>query len=165
MRKKMIYFFISIIGLIVVTVISLITVIRLNHAHLMEAPGLYNRLIAFLSTNVAETSENHVYPELKTRYFGESDESLFDHSIHSVQKLGWEIVSSDSAKKEMQIEIKTPLWKFVDDMQIRVEAIDESRSSLYIRSSSRVGKGDLGANSGHIYQLYHRLAKDGVNAL
>jgi len=161
----MIYILISIIVFIVLIVITPITVIRLNHAPLMEAPGFFNRLIAFSSTNIAETSENHIYPELRTRYYLESAESLFDHLIQAVRTLGWEIVSSDSAKKEMQIVIKTPLWKFRDDMLIRVELIDDSHSSLYIRSSSRVGKGDLGANSGHIHKLYHTLEKGGINSL
>ena len=43
---------------------------------------------------------------------------------------------------------------FKDDLFLWVEAIDEQHSQLFARSASRVGKGDLGANTRHLMNLF-----------
>ena len=52
----------------------------------------------------------------------------------------------------------TPLWRFQDDVHIRVEPDPATdRAVLLIRSESRVGKGDLGTNTRHVLDLYAQL--------
>ena len=47
----------------------------------------------------------------------------------------------------------TKLWKFKDDVTIQIQPAQPSGSLLVVRSASRVGKGDLGANTRHIMNL------------
>ncbi|MBW2442530.1 MAG: DUF1499 domain-containing protein, partial [Deltaproteobacteria bacterium] len=47
---------------------------------------------------------------------------------------------------------ETALFKFKDDIQIRLN-IGDCGTELHIRASSRIGRGDLGANTRHILEL------------
>ena len=49
--------------------------------------------------------------------------------------------------------VTTKLWKYKDDVVIQIQPAQPSGSWLWVRSSSRVGKGDLGANTRHIMDL------------
>lgn len=51
----------------------------------------------------------------------------------------------------------TKIIKFKDDVTIWVEADGEERSTLFARSASRVGWGDLGANTRHLMNLFETV--------
>jgi uncharacterized protein (DUF1499 family) len=65
----------------------------------------------------------------------------------------WEVTSMDDAKNEIHAVVTTKLWKYKDDVVIQIQPAQPSGSWLWVRSSSRVGKGDLGANTRHIMDL------------
>jgi uncharacterized protein (DUF1499 family) len=124
-----------------------------NRLPLTEPPGLLTRLSAYLNTNVAETQENSPFPELRPRRYEAPPELLFDVARRAVQNLKWEITVLDADKKEIQAVVTTKVWRFKDDVTIQVQPAQPSGSWLWIRSASRVGKGDLGANTRHILDL------------
>lgn len=128
-----------------------------NRLPLGQSPGLITRLTTYLTTNTAETSDDHVFPELRTRTFSQDAENVHNFVGQAATDLGWRIVSSDSEEKKIEVEISTPLLKFRDDMVVEIIAIDEQHSALKVRSRSRVGKGDLGANTRHILDLYQAM--------
>jgi len=51
----------------------------------------------------------------------------------------------------------TPLFGFVDDLEVR---IDTARGQVQVRSASRVGRGDLGANRKRVERLRELLRED-----
>ena len=51
----------------------------------------------------------------------------------------------------------TRLWQFKDDITLRVYAAPEGRSILYVKSESRIGKGDLGANLRRVINLTEEI--------
>jgi len=51
---------------------------------------------------------------------------------------------------------RSPIFGFVDDLEIR---IDNGRSQLQVRSASRVGRGDLGANRKRVERLRQLLTE------
>lgn len=51
----------------------------------------------------------------------------------------------------------TPLFGFVDDLEVR---IDSGRGLVEVRSASRVGRGDLGANRKRVERLRELLRED-----
>lgn len=124
-----------------------------NRLPLTDPPGLVRRLSTYLGTNVAETSENSPFPELQLRRYEAPEGLLFDIARRAVQSLKWEITSLDAEKKEIQAVVTTKMWKFKDDVTVQVRPAQPSGSVLWIHSASRVGKGDLGANTRHVMDL------------
>jgi uncharacterized protein (DUF1499 family) len=74
--------------------------------------------------------------------------------------LKWEISSLDAPKKEIQAVVTTKIWHFKDDVTIQIRPGQPSGSVLWVHSASRVGKGDLGANTRHVMDLV-----EAVNAI
>ena len=58
----------------------------------------------------------------------------------------------------MHAEIRSPLFGFVDDLELR---IDPDRARVDVRSASRVGRSDLGANRRRVEVLRERLTRRG----
>ena len=124
-----------------------------NRLPLNDPPGFGTRISTYLSTNVAETSADTVFPELKLRRYEVPSSLLFDVARRAVQGMKWEVTSMDDAKNEIHAVVTTKLWKYKDDVVIQIQPAQPSGSWLWVRSSSRVGKGDLGANTRHIMDL------------
>jgi len=124
-----------------------------NRLPLTEPPGLLTRLSTYLNTNVAETQENSPFPELRPRRYEAPPELLFDVARRAAQNLKWEITALDAGKKEIQAVVTTKVWGFKDDVTIQVQPAQPSGNWLWVRSASRVGKGDLGANTRHVLDL------------
>lgn len=62
---------------------------------------------------------------------------------------GWKVLWDDSASGRIEAVAMTPVFGFEDDIAIRVRGQD-SGSRLDIRSKSRDGRGDIGANAARI---------------
>jgi uncharacterized protein (DUF1499 family) len=124
-----------------------------NRLPLTEPPGFLTRLSTYLNTNVAETQENSPFPELRPHRYEAPPELLFDVARRATQNLKWEITNLDADKKEIQAVVTTKVWGFKDDVTVQVHPAQPSGTWLWVRSASRVGKGDLGANTRHILDL------------
>ena len=124
-----------------------------NRLPLNDPPGFGTRISTYLSTNVAETSADSVFPELKLRRYEAPPGLLFDVARRAVQGMKWEVTGMDDTKNEIHAVVTTKLWKYKDDVVIQIQPAQPSGSWLWVRSSSRVGKGDLGANTRHIMDL------------
>jgi uncharacterized protein (DUF1499 family) len=124
-----------------------------NRLPLTEPPGLLTRLSTYLNTNVAETQENSLFPELRLHRYEAPPELLFDMARRAAQNLKWEITVLDASKKEIQAVVTTKVWGFKDDVAVQIQPAQPSGNWLWIRSASRVGKGDLGANTRHVLDL------------
>jgi uncharacterized protein (DUF1499 family) len=74
----------------------------------------------------------------------------------------WEIIESSDDRRELNAVVTTKLFRFKDDVTINVVPEPGGRPALMIRSTSRVGKGDLGANTRHVLDVYDALAAAGV---
>jgi uncharacterized protein (DUF1499 family) len=131
-----------------------------NRLPLTEPPGFMPRLSTYLSTNVAETREDSPFAELRPRRYEAPPELLFDVVRRAAQSLRWEITSLDAEKREVQAVVTTKIWGFKDDVTMQVQPGQPSGAVLGVRSASRVGKGDLGANTRHILDLV-----EAVNAI
>ncbi len=150
--------FIKFILVLVIVVVALVwfTLYR-NEAHLFQPPGIAQRLPVFLKTNVAETADDHKFEELRTPTFDINAEELFKRVLDEAAILRWEIIAHDSDNQNVNIVVRSPVFLFEDDFFVQVNFIDMETSSLYIRSSSRKGRGDLAANSAHIQTLIQKL--------
>jgi uncharacterized protein (DUF1499 family) len=83
---------------------------------------------------------------------------LFGLVDQAVTKLGWQVLQRDAQRNTLRAVVTTPLMRFQDDIGISVVPADDQRgAALFVRSESRIGRGDLGANTRHILDLYAQL--------
>ena len=123
-----------------------------------ETPGFKQRLVQYTSHNIAETSIDANYPELKTRYYLLTEDELKTHITNSVNMLGWELVKPFENGLVLETVVTTKLFRFMDDVIIELRKQGDD-TYVYLKSSSRVGKGDLGANTRHILNFYEMLER------
>lgn len=140
-------------GIIILFAMLPILAIKWNGVPLFVEPGLFKRLGTYLTTNVAETRDDHDFPELQTPKFDVPANELWDGVKQTIQSLGWDVELVDEVVMEVHAVITTPMMQYKDDIVVRVNSESEGRCGLYIRSSSRVGKGDLGQNAESVRML------------
>ena len=77
----------------------------------------------------------------------------------AAEQLGWEIVGDTPDTGRLEARTYSRFFRFVDDVVVRIRTRgDMSEYSVVdIRSRSRVGRGDLGANANRIRQFLERL--------
>ena len=68
----------------------------------------------------------------------------------------WKIVLDDKKAMHLEMEAESELFHFVDDIAIEVRA-EEGGSKLEVRSRSRYGKSDLGANAKRIFSIMEAM--------
>lgn len=125
-----------------------------------DPPGVGTRLMTYLSTNVAETTPDSAFPELRPRTYAAPAALMFDVARRAAGALHWELGDDtvDPEARRIEAVVTTRVIKFKDDVAIWVEADGEERSTLFARSASRVGVVDLGANTRHIMDLFETVA-------
>jgi len=96
------------------------------------------------------------YPDIKTLAISKSSDMVFANSLKTVNDLGWELVSSDSTTGRIEATETTTWFGFKDDVVIRISGTGDS-SILDIRSKSRMGRSDLGANAARIRKFRDKL--------
>jgi uncharacterized protein (DUF1499 family) len=72
--------------------------------------------------------------------------------------LGWEIVAADPAHGRIEATDTTRFFGFKDDVVIRIRP-EGSGSRVDVRSKSRVGRSDVGANAARIRAFRDALAR------
>ncbi|MBA2594092.1 MAG: DUF1499 domain-containing protein [Pseudomonadota bacterium] len=124
-----------------------------NRPPMMDPPGLWTRLVTYLGTHVAEIRPDHPFPELRPRFYALPPDRLYAVTREAIAGLGWGIASEDPTGICLTAVVESALWRFKDDVVACVEPA-EGGSTLRMRSSSRIGRGDLAANTRHLLDLY-----------
>lgn len=96
------------------------------------------------------------YADLQPIAMSEGPAAAFDKALGAAKSLGWDVTLSDAAAGTFEATDSTAIFKFVDDISVRVRAA-QSGSVLDIRSKSRDGQGDLGANAVRIRAFAAKL--------
>lgn len=130
-----------------------------NHPPLLDTPGIGTRLKTYLTTHAAETRENHPFPELRPRTFAVPPTQVLSFGAQVLPQMGWTLSSQQPDPHTLTAVATTQLWRFKDDITLRIDAAPEGGSILYVRSESRVGKGDLGANVRRVINITEEIAR------
>lgn len=146
------------LGLLLIALLLVATGIAGNRLPLTSPPGLAARLKIYLTTHRAETRSDSVYPELRPREYPLPPQQLYTAARASLADLGWPLLAEDSTARHLHAVVATRLWKFKDDFELIVEPTSGG-SSLRMSAQSRVGRGDLGANTRHILDFYATLER------
>lgn len=129
---------------------------------------LQGRLVAEIQeqAEAQETGKGTVYPPLQPLFFSTSPSEVAGLVERIISKKGWSIVtpmpSDPDSGEEFQIEATaTSGWfGFKDDVAIRIRPV-EGAVRVDMRSVSRVGISDLGANSKRISGFMNELRDRG----
>ena len=89
------------------------------------------------------------YPDLATLRNEDSLEANFDRALATANALGWEVYHQDRKSGTIEAVDTTAIMNFKDDVVIRLR-VQGSETLIDMRSVSRVGVGDIGANAKRI---------------
>jgi uncharacterized protein (DUF1499 family) len=95
------------------------------------------------------TIQTEAYPKVKTLI---TDLSVIDAHARAktvVESMGLELVNSDVSNGIIEATETTTIWGFKDDVVVRITAQGDS-TAIDLRSVSRIGMSDLGANAKRI---------------
>lgn len=96
------------------------------------------------------------YPDLRTLTVTATPEELYNKTLGAVKALGWELVDAAPAEGRIEATDTTAWFGFKDDIVIRITPT-QAGALLDVRSKSRVGMSDLGANAARIRKLIERV--------
>jgi uncharacterized protein (DUF1499 family) len=100
--------------------------------------------------------QQFAYPDIVPASLLMTPDEAFDHALMAVNELGWRVVAADRAARRIEAVDTTRWFGFKDDIVIRITP-EEKRARVDIRSLSRVGKSDVGANAARIRKFLEKL--------
>ena len=115
--------------------------------------------------NVVETGRTPEYPDLQPRIYRAEVSQVFDAALHAVDRMPrWTILAYQPESGEIKAEARSLVFRFVDDVVIRVGSQDAS-TVVSVRSASRIGRGDFGQNARNIRAFLQELDRQVDRAL
>jgi len=100
--------------------------------------------------------QRDAYPEIEPLVTNRSPAETFGLARETARGLGWEIVAADSAAGRIEATATSAWFGFKDDVVVRITP-EGGGSRVDVRSVSRVGKSDVGANAARIRDYLERL--------
>lgn len=90
------------------------------------------------------------YADLVPIQLDASRDEAYARSVQAAKALGWVVTHEDAANGMFEAEHATAIWHFVDDICVRIASGSAGSATIDVRSKSRDGRGDLGANAKRI---------------
>lgn len=98
------------------------------------------------------------YPDIQTLNVTMDKNTAHARALAVAQQLGWMIVDHDPMTGIIEATESTALWDFKDDVVIRIQQLDEDKLLIDLRSVSRIGRSDLGANAKRIRAFLEKFS-------
>ena len=98
------------------------------------------------------------YPDIQARELALAPTDAFARALAAAKAMGWEMVDADVSKGLIEATATTLWFGFKDDVAIRITPT-AAGSRIDMRSVSRVGKSDVGANAERIRKYFGKLAE------
>ena len=123
--------------------------------HIVSARGTNSNPLAYKHADPAKDLaqiQRGAYPEIQTIRSDLPRTQAFSQALEIVDnQLGWDIVDADAATGFIEATDTSFWFGFKDDVVIRVEPDATGGSRIDLRSVSRVGQADFGANAKRIH--------------
>jgi uncharacterized protein (DUF1499 family) len=103
------------------------------------------------------SQQRAAYADLAPIALAEPPDAAYRAALAAAQGLGWVVVREDAASGVFEATDTTAVFRFVDDVVVRVRP-EPSGSRVDVRSKSRDGRGDVGANAARIRAFGAALA-------
>lgn len=104
------------------------------------------------------TQQREAYPEIQPLRLPLSADQAFERALDTARTAGWEIVAAVPQEGRIEATATTFWFGFKDDVVIRITP-EDGRSRVDMRSKSRVGRSDVGANAERIRTFLEALGK------
>jgi uncharacterized protein (DUF1499 family) len=101
------------------------------------------------------------YPDIKPLILPVAPSTAFTTALKEAEGRGWKIVNADASKGIIEAVATTFWFGFKDDVIVRINRAPGG-SRVDMRSVSRVGTGDIGANATRIRSFLGILAKKSI---
>ena len=101
-------------------------------------------------------AQKAAYPDIKPELLNMPPALAFERALAAARNMGWDIVAAEPAQGRIEATATTFWFRFKDDVVIRIVA-EGNGSRLDMRSMSRIGRSDLGANAKRIRAFLTRL--------
>ena len=105
-------------------------------------------------------AQHRAYPDIRPLDYPARPPVAFERSLAAARKLGWTIAAADARALRIEATATTFFFGFKDDVVVRITPLG-SGSRIDVRSASRVGVSDLGANARRIRAFFRELARQG----
>ena len=106
--------------------------------------------------------QHAAYPDIAPVDLSISPTAAFAKALATAKTMDWAIVATDSAAGRIEATATTRVFRFRDDVVIRIRPRDGG-SRVDIRSVSRLGGSDLGKNASRIREFLVRLRESPVH--
>ncbi len=101
--------------------------------------------------------QREAYPDLRTLTFDASPARVFEAALETARSMpGWEVVARGPREGRIEATVATRWFRFLDDVVVRVRPWGGG-SAVDLRSRSRVGRSDVGANAARIREFTGKL--------
>jgi uncharacterized protein (DUF1499 family) len=98
------------------------------------------------------------YPDLAPIELAVAADSAYERALAAASDIGLEILYENPNDRHFEATATSRLFRFVDDFVVEVEGGTSGGGSVvHVRSTSRVGQSDLGANAARIDRFASRL--------
>lgn len=102
------------------------------------------------------------YPDLKSLKLAEPPDAVFARAMGLARAHpAWTVTSVDPRARTFEGVAESRVFRFRDDFVVRVRPEEAGGSRVDMRSKSREGRGDLGANAERIHEFLQALAGAG----
>lgn len=98
------------------------------------------------------------YPDVQPLMLPVPPLAAFERAVAAANVMGWEIVAGDSSSGRLEATATTTWFGFKDDVVVRIRA-ENGGSRIDVRSVSRVGRSDVGANAARIRRYLSELQR------
>lgn len=100
--------------------------------------------------------QQKAYPEVKPLVVAAPPREAMQKALDAARSMGWEVRASDTASGRIEATATTTWFGFKDDVIVRIRP-EGTGSRVDVRSVSRVGGSDIGANAKRIREFLSRL--------
>ena len=100
--------------------------------------------------------QRQAYPDIATLLVAEHPGKVYETALETAREMEWEVVATDPEAGLIEATATTAVMNFKDDIAIRITETDTG-AAVDVRSVSRVGISDLGANANRIRTYLHAL--------
>jgi uncharacterized protein (DUF1499 family) len=102
------------------------------------------------------------YPDIAPAVFAEPPPAVFAAVQRTAATLDWRVVAAVPGQGRLEASDTTAWFGFVDDVVVRVAPADGGGTRVDVRSKSRVGGSDLGANARRVRRFLKALRGQGL---
>ncbi|MCA8901082.1 MAG: DUF1499 domain-containing protein [Hyphomonas sp.] len=132
-------------------------------------PGMEGRLVSEVQEEAEFDPEktkkevNAPYPKIETLvYPSVTVDMAYNAALAAVNAQGWDVVTAEPENGKIEATATTFWFEFKDDVLVRVLPEGEHGARVDVRSVSRVGLSDLGANAKRVNELLDDIDREVV---